>query len=80
MLYCGHNEYDVQHVPIGLIRDEDRFRRIIGTLTVVSSLFDCSHCSILVLCVYNHCAMCFCVFCGFDFITSWSLDLYVVLV
>ena len=34
--YCGHSEYDGQHVAMSLIRDEDRYYHIIGIFTIVS--------------------------------------------
>ena len=36
--YCGRGQYDVQHVPMSLIRDKDHCCYIIGILPVASCL------------------------------------------
>ena len=51
--YCGHNNYDGQHVPMSLVRDKDRCCHIIGILYVVSSLSFCYHRLLLALCVFS---------------------------
>ena len=39
MQYCGRGQYDVQHVSMSLIRDEDRCCCIIGILVYLVSFF-----------------------------------------
>ena len=60
--YCGHNNYDGQHVPMSLIRDKDRCCSIIGILSIVFSLSFCYHRSVLGV---VHLQLLCCVYCEF---------------
>ena len=59
MQYCGRGHYDVQHIPMSLIRDEDRCCCCIIGIFIIVSCFPLSVTIVLflVLCICSSCVV-----------------------